>query len=465
MNPPRPSTYDKALHINLDAARHGTFAEIGAGQEIARWFFHVGGASATVAKTVSAYDMAISDALYGPTQRYVSRERLLAMLDHEYDALGRMLGAKRGASTAFFVLADTMATRSYSRHQDGHGWMGIRFQHEPGAAPSEIVLHVWMLDRDYVREQETIGILGVNLVYGACYQREDPRGLTGSLLDGLGRDRVEIDLLRFAGPCFDAVDNRLTSLSLVEQGLTAAAMFTAAGEVVQPAEVLHGKAVLVERGNFRPVTHVTLDVLERARSAFRDEAASEPVTLMEMTFDDLLDRKRPVDHADFLVRAEMLGAVGQSVLVSSFGPFYPLSAYLRRHTSGPIGFALGVPSVLELFRAEYYRDLGGGVLEAVGRLFNGDVRVYAYPARDAASGRSLTLDDLDVPAEVRGMFADLRRSGRLVDLARRGDAAPGPVPREVLAMIERGDPAWEACVPHAVAAVIKKRGYPGRSAG
>jgi hypothetical protein len=464
MDEPRLSTYQKALQINVDASRHGTLAEIGAGQEVARWFFHVGGASGTVAKTVSAYDMAVSDALYGPTDRYVSRQRLLSMLDHEYRSLSDLLGPKRGDSTAFFVFANTLATRSHSRHENGHGWMGIRFQHEPGAAPSEVVLHVWMRDRDNAREQQAIGILGVNLIHAACYLTDAPDAVTRALLDDLGRDRIEIDLLRFSGPCFAEIDNRLTALGLVEQGLTSAAMFTAEGEVVQPSEVLHGKPILIERGSFRLVTNATLEILNRARASFKKAASGvfvEPVALMEMTFDNLLDRSRRIDHADFLVRAQMLGAVGQSVLVSSYGPFYPLSAYLRRHTAGPIAFAMGVPSVLELFRDEYYRDLGGGVLEALGRLFNGDVRIYAFPARDGASGTTLTLHNLEVPSGARWLYRHLLETDRLVDLGVPDEGRVDPFPKEVQAMIVRGDPAWETMVPPAVAAIIRSRRYLG----
>jgi hypothetical protein len=465
MGESRPSTYQKALQINLDAARHGTFAEIGAGQEVARWFFHVGGASGTVAKTVSAYDMAVSDALYGPADRYVSRPRLLSMLEHEYRSVCELLGPKRGDSTAFFAFANTMATRRYGRHEDGRGWMGIRFQHEPGAAPSEVVLHVWVLDRDSAREQEAIGVIGVNLVHGAFYLNDDPHALTSALMDNLSRDRIEIDMLRFSGPCFAGVDNRLTVLDLVSQEFTGAAMFTAEGEVTQASEVLHGKPVLVERGSFRPVTRATLDILDQARALFGEATggvSDELVALMEMTFDNLLDRDRRIDHGDFLARAEMLGAVGQSVLVSSYGPFHPLSAYLRRYTTEPIAFAMGVPSVMELFREDYYRDLGGGVLEGLGRLFNGDVRIYAYPTREAGSGTLRTLDHLEVPAGARLLYRHLLETGRLVNLTPTAGGRSDLFPKEVEAMIARGDPAWEALVPPEVATVIRKRGLFGR---
>jgi hypothetical protein len=254
------STYQKARQINLDSAIHGTFAEIGAGQEVARWFFHVGGAASTVAKTMSAYDMAVSDAIYGPCERYVSRERLRAMLDHEYDLLLERLGQARGATTRFFVFAETVAARSYARREDGHGWMGVRFQHQPQAEPCEIILHLRMLDTENVREQEALGILGVNLIYGAFYLQREPVLLIRSLMDDLAPGRVEIDMIRFSGPIFVGTDNRLMSLQLVEQRFTDAAMFTSDGEVVQPAE--RDPLSAVHSGPEPVVTDPLLEVLE-----------------------------------------------------------------------------------------------------------------------------------------------------------------------------------------------------------
>src|SRR6267378_4047813 len=274
-------TSQKALRINLDARRYGTFAEIGAGQEVARWFFRAGGAAGTVAKTISAYDMAVSDANYGPTDRYVSRQRLHAMLGYEYDLLLERLREKRGARTAFFVFANTVATR----REEGQGWLGIRFQADPGAEPSEILIHVRMLDKENVRQQEALGIIGVNLIHGAFYQHREPESLIHSLLDDLTWERVEVDMIRFSGPAFARVDNRLMALQLVRQGLTEAAMFTAQGEAIQWAEVLHKKPALVLRGSFRPVTKATLDVLERGLDQFLREPelpGEGPFDLMEM---------------------------------------------------------------------------------------------------------------------------------------------------------------------------------------
>ena len=259
---------EKALRMNQDAVVYGTFAEIGAGQEVVRWFFHVGGASGTVAKTISAYDMVVSDAIYGRTERYVSRKRLEAMLLYEYDLLVERLGPLRGDRTAFFAFADTAATRSRSRHADGHGWLGVRFQTVPGAEPSQLILHVTTHDIETVREREAIGLIGVNLLYGAVYQHSEPEALVASLLDNLTRDRVEVDMIKFSGPAFAHVDNCLMSLRLVEHAFTDSAMFTAAGEVVQPAEVLYQRPILIERGRFRPVNLLTWDLLEKALDQF-----------------------------------------------------------------------------------------------------------------------------------------------------------------------------------------------------
>src|SRR5512137_1451236 len=309
-------TDQKAQQVNHDARRYGTFAQIGAGQEVVRWFFRAGGAASTVAKTISAYDMAVSDAIYGPTDYYVSRQRLRSMLDYEYDLLLERLDKTRGGKTAFFVFADTVATR----REAGRGWLGIRFQAESGSDPSEIIIHVRMLDKESVRQQEALGLIGVNLMHGAFYSYRAPEALILSLLDDLTWERVEVDMIRFSGPAFAGVDNRLMALALVRQDLTEAAMFTAQGEAVQWAEVLHQKPVLVQRGSFHPLTKATLDVLERGLEQFVQEPelkGEAPVVLMEMTLRHLATGEG-IDAGDFLQRADMLSVLGRPVLISNF---------------------------------------------------------------------------------------------------------------------------------------------------
>ena len=452
-------TRQKALALNLDRAKYGTIAEIGAGQEVARWFFLVGAAAGTVAKSVSAYDMAVSDAIYGSAQRYVSRQRLQAMLEHEFGQLLERLGGARGETTTFFAFADTVATRSYARAGDGRGWIGIRFQTRPGEVPSDVIIHATLKDTTATRQQEALGVLGVNLIYGAFFRFADPGALIGSLMDELSRDRVEVDMIKLSGPAFDRVDNRLMSLQLVEQGLTDAAMFTAAGEVVQPSEVLYKRPILVERGSFRPVTKLTLDLLAGAREQFLEEPSvkgQEPVVLMEMTLRDLASGAG-LDHADFLARADILGALGHDVLVSRFEQYYRLADYLAAYTDRMIGIAVGLPSITEIADERYYADLGGGMLESIGRLFKRSVKVYVYPQLDAATGRVVTVETLPVEAAWRHLRDFLLESGRLVPIRRYDARLLSIATKDVLARIQAGDGTWEAMVPPAVAQTIKAK--------
>ena len=461
-------THHKALHVNLDPTRYGTFAEIGAGQEVARWFFRVGGAAGTVAKTMSAYDMEVSDAIYGPAQRYVSRERLQAMLDHEWKLLLERLEKSRGGQTAFFVFADTVATKSFSRQEAGHGWLGIRFQVAPHAAPSEIIIHARLWDTDHVRQQEALGVLGVNLIYGAFNAHQTPAELIASLMDELSRDRMEVDVIKFSGPAFADVDNRLMSLQLVQQRLTNAALFSPTGDVMEPAEVLYHRPVLIERGSFRPVTNVTLDMLERSLAQMRQEpdmAGREPVVLMEMTLRNLLTLGEQIEHADFLARIDTLRALGQTVMISNYSRFHNVTTYLRRYTEQRLGLALGVPTLAELLTEKYYTDLDGGLLEALGRLFKGPVKLYIYPWKNFRTGEVVTLDQFQVPVPLQNLFAHLRANHCLEPIREVSAAGLAILPGEVLTRLQAGDPTWETMVPAAVVQLIKERRYFGYAAG
>ncbi len=458
------STHDKALQINIDAARYGTFAEIGGGQEVARWFFHVGGAAGTVAKTISAYDMAVSDAIYGSTPRYVSRQRLQSMLDYEWQLMLERLRAERGGSTAFFVFADTVATKSYTRHEEGHGWLGIRFQTGKGAPPSEIIIHARMWDIENARQQEALGILGVNLIYGAFYQWSDPHALILSLMDGLTRDRMEVDMIKVMGPAFAGVDNRLLSLHLVEKRLTNAVMFAPDGDVVEPAELLYHRRVLIERGSFRPVTRVTLDMLERSLEQMRelpDAGQSEPVVLMEMTLRNLLSLGAEVEPADFLARMDTLRALGKTVMISNYSRFHNVTTYLRRYTHERIVMALGVPTLALLLEEKHYGDLGGGMLEALGRLFNGPVTLFIYPWQNNHTGERVTAETFTVSDRARHLYQHLLRNSLIEPIRKYTEADLSILPGQVLARMQNGDPGWEALVPEDVVRIIKERGLFG----
>jgi hypothetical protein len=452
-------TNQKALRVNLEGIRYGAFAEIGAGQEVARWFFRVGHAANTVAKTISAYDMAVSDAIYGPTDRYVSRRRLQAMLEYEYQLLLERLDKARGGRSAFFVFANTVATR----REGGQGWLGIRFQAESGSDPSEILLHVRMLDKEHVRQQEALGVIGVNLVYGACYLHDRPERLIRSLLDNLTWERVEVGMIRFAGPAFARVDNRLMALQLVRQDLTEAAMFTAQGEAVQWAEVLYHKPVLVQRGSFHPVTKATLDVLERALEQFVQEPDLEgetPVVLMEMTLRHLTTGDA-IDEQDFLQRADTLSALGQTVLVSNFRRFHRLAAYLSRYTDRPLGLAIGASKLKEIFDESFYNEDEGGLLGGLGQLFKNPARLYVYPSLNLATGQIITGDAFPVPTHLSHLYAHLLANSYIRALAKFDPDLLPIRSRDVLASIQAADPSWEQCVPAPIVAIIKRDGLFG----
>lgn len=457
------TTHEKAVQINLDKRFYGTFAEIGAGQEVARWFFQVGGASGTLAKTISAYDMAFSDAIYGKGDRYVSQSRLLSMLDYEFNLLIERLSEKRGSTTSFFVFSDTVSARNYLGTNECHGWMGIKFQLQPQAEPSEIIVHVNMLDTENLQQQEALGIFGVNLVYGAFYYHSEPEKLICSLLDGLSTSRIEVDMIKFLGPYFNNVDNRLMALQLVEKGLSNATLIGANGDVLQPSEVLHKKPILIERGSFRPVTYVNLDMLDGARQQFLTDAAvkqEDIVELMEITMSNLLTTGA-IDHRDFLARADTINAVGKMVLISNYAEYYKLAAYLQRYTKSRIGIVLGVPNLKELFDEKYYDLLDGGILESFGRLFKNDLKLYVYPFLDPSYPDLTTIHNMDVPEHVTHLFKHLKQSGFIEQIDKIHREYLGIFSRSILAKIRERDNHWQQMVPPEVAACITKNGFFG----
>jgi hypothetical protein len=455
-------THQKALRINLDPRWYGTVAEIGAGQEVARWFFRAGGAAGTVAKTISAYDMAVSDAVYGKSGRYVSMQRLQAMLDHEFQLNVDRLSDARGDSSAFFAFADTVVARSYRGGNECHGWMGVKFQASPRDEPSQIILHVRMLDTEASLQQEALGIVGVNLLNGAFFEHHEPERVIENLLDKLTTDRIEIDMIQFRGIEFRAVDNRIMALKLVQLGLSGAAMFGPDGEVLQPSEVLRKKAILLERGSFRPPTVVNIDMLDSAAAKFEElpaVAGREVLRLTELTMANLLAGGADVDRRDFLARADLLAACGLTVLISDYLAYHRLAAYLSWRTDGPIGIVMGVPSLIDLFDEQNYDNLPGGILEGFGRLFKNDLKLYVYPM--LTDGRTVTVESFEVGGELQPLYDYLSGRGSFVDL---DNYQPDYLPilsRDVLRRIAGGDPAWEAMVPNAVADLIQKRCFFG----
>ncbi len=485
------TTNRKALSINLDHSRYGTFAEIGAGQETARHFFQAGGSAGTIAKSISAYDMKFSDEIYGKSGRYVSEERLARMLDYEYALLNERLAETRGDTTTFFAFANTVAAKSYRGTNDCHGWLGVRFQGNPRGEPSEIVIHVRMLDKENVQQQNALGIIGVNLIYAAFYLRDDSSALIQSLSHNLTDERIEVDMIRFRGPCFRDWDNRLMSLELVRQGLTQAVMFSPEADVVQPSEVLYKKAVLVERGSFRPVTSVNLDMLKTGMEKFSTEPevrGENVVVLMEITMNNLLANGE-VNAADFLARVDILCQLGFHVLISNYPEYYRLASYFRRYTKAMIGVVLGVNNLVEIFNEKYYENLDGGILESFGRLFRNTVKLYVYPMRrdsleqyaalDQAMGERrnpapadlephelVTAENVQFFPHLRHLYLHLRDNDYISPIENYDRNLLSIFSRDILQRIQKDTGDWETMVPPQVASLVKSRrlfGYQSQS--
>jgi hypothetical protein len=381
------------------------------------------------------------------------------MLDHEYGLLLERLKEKRGADTRFFAFAETVAAQGYIQRDECHGWMGVRFQSAPGAEPSQIILHVRMLDKENLLQQEALGVIGVNLVYGAHYHAQDPEVFVQSLLDDLTPERIEVDMIKFSGFAFEKIDNRLMSLQLVQRGLTRAAMFTADGEVVNAAEMLYKKPILVERGSFRPVTRVTLDMLHCAQAQFVQEPGVEgedTLVLMEMTLKNLTDGGA-IDHRDFLDRVDILSTLGKTVLISNYAEFHRLASYLFRFTKKRIGIVMGVPTLREIFDEKYYADLEGGILESFGRMFKNDLKLYVYPLQEQKTGAVITAGNLRVAPNLRHLYAYLIENRYIEGLKDIDEKCLPIFSRDVLARLKNGDASWEKMVPPEVAKIIKKR--------
>ncbi|MEM9837288.1 MAG: TonB-dependent receptor [Bacteroidota bacterium] len=464
---PLLETEQKALEINLEPKIYGTFAEIGAGQEVARHFFQVGAAAGTIAKTMSAYDKVYSDQIYGveATGRYVCEARIYKMLDHEYELIRDRLRHDRPDSN-FFVFADSVAAINYSRTIKGNGWLGLRFQLNADSKPNDMVLHVRMLDNDNQLQQQAIGILGVNMIYGAYHYQHDPELLLQSLLDGL-KGRVAIDMFTLTGPDF-SVDNRLLSLWMVKYGLTRFTMFNPDGRSIHPSEFLYRKAVMVVRGSFRPPTLVNEDMLKTGYAQFREEADIDPAKsflLTELTLDNLKNSAE-MDERDYLDRARLLNAVGQTVLISDYEKHNELLDYLSNYKIPKLGIVLGVHQLLELINDTYRNNTDGRLLEAFGEIFTRNVKVYIYPAQQQGSADLMTADNLPIPEGVKFIYRHLRDSEQIVCIKGYDPDILHIFSTEVLNSIERGEAGWEDMVSERVAKLVKEDylfGYPSET--
>jgi hypothetical protein len=444
------STYEKALALNLDPGKYGVFAEIGAGQETANWFFRVSASAGTVAKTISAYDMTMSDALYGKASRYVSQSRLHAMLEYEYDLLEQRLGPSRGETTTFFSFCNTVRARGYKDTAECHGWLGVRFQLKPNTEPCEIVLHLRLLDETNQDQMDALGKVGVNLIHAAFNYRDSLKNFVESLADGLAHGRVEVDMLRFSGDGFRYVDNRLCALQLVQSGLTDAAMFNKNGEVVQAADALYKRPILLLRGSFNPVLKLHLDMICQSRAVFSnvmtDEQKERALELCEISTNNLL-RDGAVDHTDFIDRADALQALGKTVLISRSAEFHRIATYLSRYTAEPIAIILSIGLLNELFKEKWSANLAGGILESFGRLFKNRVQLFVYPWHNTKSMELVTAENFKAPENWQYFYQHLMQNGRIRPVGVGDPGLLAMTSRKTLKLIQSGAGGWEQWVP------------------
>ena len=456
-----PSTKSKALRINLNENIYGSFAEIGAGQETVRNFFRAGGASGTIAKTMSAYDKDFSDSIYGIEEdnRYVTESRVKTMLSHEINLIEQRLPRSKHPDRLFFSYANTVATIDFAKKFKGHGWVCIKYQVEPDGDYNEIVLHIRFHENEATLQQNTLGTLGVNLIYGAFYKFNEPKKLLRYLYDHIDQDKIEIDTINFSGPQFSEVDNRLMSLQLIKNGMTQAVMFGPDGKNILPAAILYKKNILALRGSFRPVTKVNIDMYEKSLDIFKKEKKvdeDKTIVIFEITLSNLR-AEGEINEEDFMSRARLLCSLGHTVMISNFQEYYKLVEYFSAYTKKRMGLALGVNNMIDIFDEKYYRHLSGGILEAFGKLFFKDLKVYVYPMLDPDTGEYTNSDNLKVHPRMKELYKFFKYNGKVVDIEDFDKDHLNIFSRTVLKMIKNNEEGWEKLLPEGVSEIIKQK--------
>ena len=457
-----PSIKAKALRINLNEHIYGTFAEIGAGQEVARHFFRSGGASGTIAKTMSAYDKAFSDAIYGQETNsgYVSESRLKKMLDHEVNLLETRMDRKEHPNKMFFTYANTVATIDFAKKYKGHGWMGIKFQTNPKEAFSEIHIHVRFHLFEAKAQQEALGLMGLNLIYGAYYKNDEPKKLLRYLYDHIDSESIEIDTINFSGPLFKKVDNRLMSLELVKNNMTKAVMFGPDGNNILPAKVFWKKNILAIRGSFRPVTLVNEDMFIKSTDIISKEKGfkeDKQITLFEITLSNLKSSNGDVNETDFMDRAKLLCALGHTVMITNFKEYYKLAEYFSNYTNKKVVLTMGVNNLIEIFDDKYYDELRGGILEAFGKLFVKNLRVFLYPMKNPKDGSIINSNNIHVANKMKNLYKYFKYNNRLLDIIDYDEALLSIFSIKVLEKIKAGENGWEKMLPKEVTNQIKSK--------
>ncbi|BAV94877.1 nicotinate-nucleotide adenylyltransferase [Ichthyobacterium seriolicida] len=449
----------KSLEINLNDKIYGTFAEIGAGQETVRNFFRAGGASGTIAKAMSAYDKQFSDTIYGREKdnRYVTESRLKNMLKYEVGLIEERLSRTIHPDKCFFAYANTVATIDFSTRFKGHGWVGIQFQLDPSEGYNEVVLHIRFKEMDAKFQQETLGVLGVNLIYG-CFYINDPVKMLLSLYDNMEGERMEIDMINFSGCRFENVDNRLMSLQLLKNKMTDAVIFGPDGNNILPAQLLYKKNILTMRGSFRPVTKVNMDMLETSYKAFceaREVDRDNVQILFEITLSNLTSSDKNIDERDFLDRANILCSLGYTVLISDFSEYYKLVDYFSTITKARLGLIMGINNLLHIFNDVYYKELSGGILEAFGKLFARDLKIYLYPLQ-REDGVTINSTNLRVHPRLKELYKHFKFTKHITDIKNANKDISHINSSKILSMISNNEKGWEDMVPKKVHDIITK---------
>ncbi|RLD40411.1 MAG: TonB-dependent receptor [Bacteroidetes bacterium] len=452
------SIKEKAVKINIEDNVYGSIAEIGGGQEVARTFFQAGGASETVAKSISAYDKTFSDYYYNNNEagRYVSQDRLVKMLDKEYQDLQNVLSDRFDDKTSFFAFADTVETLNYKKTNNPHGWMGVRFQGSDRENPNEVKIHFRLLEKDTNLQQYTLGTVGVNLIFACFHHIDSPNFFLQSLMDNLDSYRIEIDMVSMKGPDLDYVDNRLLGVQMVKNGMTNVVMFDKDGNITRPADMVYKKNVIAIRGSFRPITYVGFDMIKTAIRTFKKEGSydkKDTLVFCEITMRNLMSSGE-FDDRDFLARVDILNGMNQNVMVSNYRYYYKLTEYFNQFTIKKLRMVVGVPTLKNLVQKKYYEDLKGGIMEAFGILFAENVKLYIYPLID--NKRLQTGKLLNVDEDMFYLYQHLINNDKIVDLENVNRRWQGIFAREVLLMIQNNEEGWEEKMPKLISKQIKK---------
>lgn len=459
------TTLEKALRINLDANKYGSIAEIGAGQEVARQFFRAGGAAGTVAKTMSAYDMQFSDAIYGIQEdgRYVSCSRVKAMLKTEFDLVIDRVSDSRPKSSRYFAYGATVAAKSYRGDNECHAWCGIRLQMYPDAPASEVVVHIRMRDNSAEDQQIALGVFGVNLIYAAYYYFEEPKRIIDSLTDNLKQGQLEIDSIEFSGPYFDELDNRALNVHLIRSWKTRAIMFKPDGSVIVPAEMLHRKNVLTIRGTFRPITRLNVDMIEQGLKFFTEMEGvtrDNSIALAEISLNDMRGNDLNVSEDDLIERVTVLNSLGYSVMISDYTRYFSLRAYFRQFTQLQIGIVVGVANIREIFDPRSYKGVEGGILEGFGKLFPDHTRLLVYPEIDK-TGQLRDYTNIDLPDNLQYLYRYLLENQFIFGIECSDHELFKIHSLEVYNSLQGGRGDWETCLPEGVAEQIISKRYFG----